>query len=101
GLVRDLRQRLDVDDVDERVAERLGVEELGIFLDRLAKVLGIVGRDEGRLDAELPQVDVQQRVRAAVERRRRDDVVARAAEGQERGRLGRLSGGGGERRAPA
>jgi len=32
-LVRDFRQRLDVDDIDERIAKRLGVEKLGVFPD--------------------------------------------------------------------
>ena len=71
------------------------------FLIAFLKVLGLAGIDEGRLDAELPQVDVQQRVRAAVERGGRDDVVARAAQREDGGDLRRLAGGGGERRAAA
>ena len=72
GFVRDLRQRLDVDDVDERVTERLGVEELRIGFERPAEILRLVRMDEGRLDAELLQVHLQQRVcrrRASTPRR--------------------------------
>jgi hypothetical protein len=50
-------------------------------LDRglpLREVVGVV--DEGDLDAELRQGVVQQVVRAAVQRRRRDHVVARLAQ---------------------
>ena len=43
GLVRDLRQRLDVDDVDERIAQRLGVEQLGIGLIAFLKFSGSAG----------------------------------------------------------
>ena len=72
GFVRDLRQRLDVDDVDGRVTERLGVDELRIGFERPAEILRLVGMDEGRLDAELLQVHLQQRVcrrRASTPRR--------------------------------
>ncbi len=77
----------------ERIAERLGVEQLGVRLDRSAEVLRVVGIDERRLDAELLQVHAEQRVRAAVERRGGDDVVAGLQQRQDRDRLGRLAGG--------
>src|SRR6185503_3356137 len=100
GLVRDPRHRLDVDDVDERVAERFGVEQLGVLLQRPPEVLGLGGIDEGGLDAELLQVDVQQRVRPAVERGSGNDVVAGAAQREDRRHLGGLAGGAGERGTP-
>src|SRR6185503_6917685 len=75
--------------------------QLRILTYAVLEILRFVRLDEGRLDAELPQVDVQQGVRAAVEGRGRDDVVAGAAQSEDRGRLGRLAGRAGERRAPA
>src|SRR5688500_20351583 len=56
--------------------------------------------DEGGFDAELLQVDVEQRVRAAIERGCGDDMVTGAAQREEGGRLGGLAGRAGERRAP-
>src|SRR5581483_1984374 len=101
GLVRDLRERLDVDNVDERVAERLGVEQLGVLADGAAEVFRLIRGHECRVDAELLEIDVQQRVRAAVERGGGDDVVAARAERQDRGDLGGLAGRAGKRRAAA
>jgi hypothetical protein len=101
GLVGDLGEGFDVDDVDERVAQRFRVKQLGVLLDGFAEILRVARVDEGGLDAELPQVHVQQRVRAAVQGRGRDDVVAGAAQREDGGDFGRLAGGGGQRRAPA
>jgi hypothetical protein len=56
-------RRFDVDDVDERIAERLGVQDLRVRPDRAAEILRIVRIDERRLDAELLQVHAEQRVR--------------------------------------
>src|SRR5205814_2948685 len=80
---------------------RLGIEQLGVRLDRLPEILWLIGRDERGLDAELLEVDMQQRMRAAVERGRRDDVIARAAQREDCRDFGRLAGGAGERRAAA
>jgi hypothetical protein len=76
-LARDRADRGDVDDADRRVAERLGVEQLGVRLERPSEVLGVVRVDERRLDAELLQVYAEQRMRTAVERRGGDDMIAR------------------------
>ena len=64
-----------------------------------ARSCGVV--DERDLDAELRQRVVQQVVRAAVQRRRRDDVVAGLAQRHEGERLGGLAGGDGERAGQA
>ena len=57
--------------------------------------------DEGRRDADLGQGVGEQVVGAAVERRRRDDVVAGAGEVEDRQRLGRLAAGEAEGRDAA
>ena len=75
--VRGLRERLEIGDGAGRVGDDLGVEQLrAAGLDRVGERLRVVGRDERGLDAEPPQRDVHQRVRAAVQRRAGDDVVA-------------------------
>ena len=97
-VVRDLRQRLEVGDRAGRVGHDLGVDELGApGLDRVGEGLRVVGRDERRLDAEPAQGHVEQRVGAAVERARGDDVIAGVAQLGEQQRLGRLARAGGDR----
>jgi hypothetical protein len=60
-----------------RVADRLGEEELGVVADGPAPLVGVVlVLDEGDLDAELGERVLEEVVRAAVDRRRRHDVVA-------------------------
>src|SRR5207237_4413208 len=72
----DLPDRLDVDDVDERIAERLGVQDLRVLLYRAAEILRVVRVDEGGVDAELAQIDLEQRIGAAVAGVAGNDVVA-------------------------
>ena len=84
-LVRDARDALDVEDVDLRVADGLGEEQLGVRADRggpLGRVVLVL--DEGDLDAELGERVLEQVVRAAVDRARRDDVVAGARDVEHR-----------------
>ena len=62
-------------------------EHLGVGLDQRLPVLGVVlVLDEGDLDAELRQRVVKQVVGAAVERGRRDDVVAGLGDVEQRER---------------
>ena len=96
-----VRERRDVADVELRIADRLGVDRLGVGLERGAKRFGIVGVDERRVDAELRERDRELRIRAAVERARGDDVVAVSREREQREHLRRHAGGRGERRAAA
>ena len=42
----------DIDEVELGVAQRLGIDELGIGLDSCLEVLGILGIDEGSRDTE-------------------------------------------------
>ena len=99
--VRDLRDRGQVRDVELRVAERLDVERLRLGPDRRREVARIVAVDERRLDAELRERDGELRIGPAVERPRSDDVVAGAAQREQRDRLRRHAGRRRERRAAA
>jgi len=60
---RDRRDRLEVDDVDRRVAERLGEDRLGVGLQRPPEILRIVGIDQRGVDAELGSEPVRARRR--------------------------------------
>ena len=101
-VVRDLGQRLEIGDRAGRVGHDLGVDELGAAgLDRGGERGRVVGRDERRLDAEPAQGDVQQRVGAAVEGARGDDVIAGVAQLGEQQRLGGLPAAGRDGADPA
>jgi len=93
ALMRDLRQPLDVGDIKLRIAERLRVQRLGPGRDRRANPLEVVGIDELHRDSQPRQRVVEEIVRSAVERCRRDNLVARARKRGDRQRLGRLPGG--------
>ena len=91
-VVGDLADALDVEHVVARVGEHLTVERLGVRADGGAPLLEVVRVvDEGDLDAHLRQRVVEQVVRAAVQRRAGDDVVAGLGEGEDGERLGRLA----------
>ena len=93
GLVRGVGHRADVEHVDLRVADGLGEEQLRVRAHRAAPLLDVVlVLDERRLDAELRERVLEEVVGAAVDRRRRDDVVARLRDvqhGERRRRLAR------------
>ena len=65
-----------VGDGARRVADDLGVEEAGAIVDRRGEGRRVVTVDEAGVDAEPAERDVEHRVRAAVEGRRGDEVVA-------------------------
>ena len=65
-----------IEHVEARIAERLAEQQPRIGLYRPLEVLGIVGRDECRLDTEALECVREQVVRAAIERTRSDDVAA-------------------------
>ncbi len=101
-LVGDGRHVLEVEDVTLGVAERLGVEGLGVGPDGGppgVEVVGVV--DEGDLDPELGQRVVEQVVGAAVQGGRRDHVAAVLGQVEQGDGLGRLAAGHGQRRHPA
>ena len=100
-LVRDGRQRFEVDHVDLGVGHGLGVHGAGARRDRARERLRVVGIDEDGVDAEPAQGDVELGDGAAVEGLAGHELVAgvhQADDGQE---LGGLTAAGGERADPA
>ncbi len=53
GRVRNRGDGGDIEHVELRVTERLGVQRLGIGFDGAPKIFRVAGVDEGRVDAEL------------------------------------------------
>ncbi len=76
GVFRDRRDRRDVEHVDLRIADGLGIKQFGFLGDRLPEILRVVGIDELGVDAEFAQVHFEERIGAAIERARRNDLVA-------------------------
>jgi hypothetical protein len=77
-LMRDLRDGGDVQHVEPRVAERFAKQQARIGAQRRAPGVEVAGLHEGSLNAEAAQRVVEQIVRAAIERRRRNNMRARA-----------------------
>ena len=90
ACVRDLGDGLEVGHAQARVADRLQKDGLGLAVDELAELLGVVGLGKARLDAEAFQLDFEQVVGPAVEVGRGDDVVAGLGERGEREQVRRL-----------
>lgn len=99
--MRGLGDGLEVGHVVPRVADALDVDGLGVVVDGGGEVLGRVALDELGLDAEAGQQHLELVVRAAVQVRRRDDVVAGARERRDRHELRGLAGRRRERRHAA
>ena len=99
-LVRDGGERLDVDNVELGIAERLGVDGAGLVVDGGAQAVEIVGIDEADSDAEARQRVVEEVVGAAIERSGGDDLIAGRGQGGDGERLRRLAGGGRQAAAP-
>jgi hypothetical protein len=66
-----------IEDIPERVSYRFGEYSLRFFRYRFPEILRIVGIDECRIYAEVPEVDIELRVRPAVKSARRYELVAR------------------------
>ena len=77
GVVRDRGDRRDVADVELRIADRLGVERLRVRRERRRKLSGSSASTNVASMPNCSNVTRELRVGAAVERARRDDVVAR------------------------
>ena len=90
-LVRDLGDSLEIDDIHSRISNRLDVDELRLVCDRCAEVFRVVGLDEGRVEAQTPEGDIELCVGATVERRRGDQVVAALAQAADGEKLRRLA----------
>ena len=95
--MRDLCQRLDVADIAGGVADRLGEDRLGVFVDQSFDGVGLVALGETGGDALTRQDMAEQRVRGAVELRHGDDVAAGVGEVDEREMQRRLTAGDRER----
>ena len=91
GRVGDLREGLEVGDVELRVSDRLDVDGARRVVDGGGDGRPVVDVDEARRDAEARQRVREEGVRAAVERRGGDDRVAGLREVQDRERLGGLA----------
>ena len=95
-FLADFGDLLEGEDVDQRVAEGLAVEDLGVGADGAAEVLGVGGVDEGDVDTQAGEGVDELVVGAAVEGGGGDDVVAGAGEGEDGLGLGGVTGGGGQ-----
>ena len=95
--VRNLRERPDVTDVACGISDQFTKNRPRGSVDQRRDVRGAVGRGEARMDPVAPQRMGEQRVRRAVELRRRDDAAAAIGERQKGiGQCG-LAGRNGER----
>ena len=92
-LVRDRCDSLDIEHVSARVPDRLAEESLGGSANRRLPGAKIVRIDPRQLHIHLAQHVLELIYRAAVQRRRRDDMVTRCEEREERRRLCRQSAG--------
>ena len=99
-VVRDLRDRGEVERVELGVAHGFRVDRLRLLRERLPEALRVLRVDELHLDPQFREGVVEQVVRPAVEGGRRDDLVPRAGDVQQSERLRRLAGGHRERPAP-
>ena len=88
-LVRETRERLDVEHVAARVADRLAEKRLRVRPDRRFPRVEVVRIDPRELHRHLVQQVLELIHRAAVERRRRHDVIAGRQHREERAGLRR------------
>ena len=100
-VVRDRGDLRDVQDLEAGIADRLAEHEAGLGPDRRGEGRRIARVDEGRLDAEARQGELQQVGAAAVERLGRDDVAAGAHQRRDREVQRRLTARGRDRADPA
>ncbi len=91
--VRHLRQRLDIADVAGRIAYALAVDGVRLGVDEPLNSLRMVGLGKADRHALPGQNMREQRVRRAVELRRRDDIAAHASKVEDRVAYCGLAGG--------
>ena len=92
-IVRQRRDARHVEHVEPGVAERLAEQQPRFGTDRRTPRVDVARIDERRRDAEARQRVVEQIVRAAVQRARRDDVRACAQQGHDGKMQRRLAAG--------
>ncbi len=90
-------QSLQVGDHARGIGNDLGVERLGFGTGGRHEPRRVVRSDEGGLDPEAPQRDVEQRAGAAVEGGTRHEVITGTGQSGEDQHLGRLAARGGDR----
>jgi hypothetical protein len=87
-VVRNRGDARNVEHVESRIAERLAEQETRLGANRRAPRVGITRIDERRADSEARKRVIEEVVRAAVQRPRRDDVRA-GAEQRDDGKMER------------
>ncbi len=101
GLMRNRGHLFDIQNVHARIGDGLAIDRARLRRDRFAEILRIVGLHEFHVDSQAAEAHVELRVRAAVERARRDNLIAQAGQAGERQELRRLSAGRRQRRHAA
>ncbi len=86
----DLSHLIKGKDVNQRVAQGLAVQDLGVRADGAAEVLRVAGIHQGDLDAQAGEGVGELVVGAAVQGGGRHDMVARPRQGEDRLRLGSM-----------
>ena len=74
----DRHDRLEIEDVETRVADQFAIDQPGVVLHRLFETVEVGRVDKGRRDTETGQGILHQTDVAAVHLRRGDDVIALA-----------------------
>ena len=100
-LVRRVGDRAEVRDVVLRIAEALEVDAPGVLVDEIVDLLWMVRIEEAHFDAHALHGLGEERPGAAIEARRRDEVLPRVADREDGGRDRGLTRGEGERRCAA
>ena len=93
GRMRDIRDRGDVDEIQQRIGRRLEEEHLRIRAQGIGPGLGVAAIDQGELDAEARTQDFDDVAARAEHGAGGDDVIAGVQFGQDRRRDGGHAGG--------
>ncbi len=83
GFLGDFCDLFEREDVDPRVAQRLAVQDLGVGPDGAAEIFRVARVDKGHIDAQPREGIGKLVVGAAVQGRGGDNMVARAAQGED------------------
>ena len=101
GLMRDLRDGLDIDDHAARIGQAFDEDRLHLRRHRRAEILRVGGIDKDRVPAELLEAARELRNRSAIELAGGQEFVARLHEGEEGQHLRGMAGGNAGGAAPA
>ena len=92
--LRDLADRGQIDDVQQRIAGRFDPDAFGLRRHRLANVFGVAHADEDEVETHVPEDGIEESVGAPVNVVSGDDLIARLKEVHRRGDRGHSSTGG-------